>query len=146
MPIFDCNKVTVEATVRLAWLVTALLLLFFVLVPYVLSSYLTAQGVEQFDSRVNALDILVIAGGLSSLSFFIIAYRFGSIKLLSSASPDRMCAAIKNGLVFALLFWVFFFYLTLTDKDGDGITRGMMCVFYPFILVTMVLRLSRGSK
>lgn len=146
MPIFNHNKIPIESAVRFAWLVTALLLLFFVLVPYIMSSYLASQGVDQFDSRLNFLALLTIAGSLSSLSFFIIAYRFNRKRTAPSASPNKMWTAIIKGLFFVLIYWALFFYLTVTHEDGDGIMRGWMGILFPFILVKMVLHFSRDSK
>lgn len=145
MPIFFCKKVAIEYVRRLAWLVTVLIFLGSVLAPYFLLSYLASQGIDKLDDRINYLELLIIVGGLSSLSFFIVAYRFNGNKTAPGTTPTRMCSAIISGLVFTLIYWVLYFYLTQSHDDGDGIMRGWMCILYPFILVKMVIRFSRGG-
>ena len=145
MPTFDCDKLSIDAVIRYTWRVTILIFMLFILLPVALSLYFKSHGADQYDQNINILDMMSIIGGLTSLSFLFISFRFSATKnRMAGLSVSRICIFIKSRLIFTFAYWSLFFYLSLSGKDGDGIMRGWMIILYPFFLVPKALRLSKG--
>jgi hypothetical protein len=136
-----------QKVARYAWLVTVAITVLFVIAPFSYTASLSSNSNDQFDPTVNIIELVGIAGCMSALAFSILALTFrAGGKVTQKRTPSAMRRSLDQGIVLTFFYWLLFIALTSTGSDGDGIMRGWMVIFYPFVVVSYVLLSSRETR